>query len=778
MIGPDCCAGGIHGYGSLTSGICFVGIAPGRDEVRTGKPFTGQSGKLLDAILETHGIPRTDVYCTNLICHWKDEPTLAEIAICSGRLKRELELVQPKILVALGALATKSLFGMQLSKARGAVINLPNGMYGLSTYHPAACLHKDFNNPDQAINAAYDLVRDLGKLPNIMQGYYAEFEKPTYTLVSDLDVANQVLANMEGPITVDIETSFDKEYENEHPFDHDITCIGIGNNSATAYVLIEAAISPDLVWPDDVSYVFHNGVFDTIEIKRHLNKWLPIGGDTMLASYACDERSIRGLHKLKPLAREFCGADFYEEDEHKTVDAALYQYNANDVVYTHRLDTHLRDWMDREDTFKLYEGLLLPAANMLARSQYRGIYVNPTAVKDLEVEFGYQYLLVQKQIKDLAASLGIPNFNVNSPQQIKAMFASQGIVLASTAKAILDDLDHPFAALIRKFRTLYRLLRVYLLDVEKQIKYDGRVHPHAFLTGTVTGRLTYKDPPMQTLPKPKTVRELGVIRRIFTATNSDYGLMELDYAQIEGFIGAYLSEDDVLMADLLSADWHTATTESLFGVTQADVDSATWAHYRDAGKHINYGSMYRETAHGLTRKPPIGTGFDKATNQALLNKWYARYTKFGLWCKEQERLARDVGEIVTPFGRKRRFPLIVNEHQLRQSVNAPIQSVAGDYTLTSAIKLEPILHKLDTHLLFIEHDALYLEYNKSNEREVAQIAKQVMETPPMQGMPSVRVETAIGDNLAEMIPWCSNCMIVMLPIRDGKFQCSSCGDMK
>lgn len=751
MIGPKCCTNGICGYGK-PGGIVFVGIAPGRNEIKIGKPLVGPSGKLLDALLAAYDIKREDTYATNLICWYKDDPTPEEIKVCAPRLQRELNIVKPKVIVALDALACQALFGMKLGKARGAVIRMPNGVYGLATWHPAACLHRD--NSDLQINASYDLSRDFGKLNPILNGDYDSLQEPSYTIITNPEEAQSLLDRIpqDTPVALDIETKYDKESDKSHPFSDAITCIGIGWTADHAYVLTPSAYEQaKLKWPTTVKYVFHNGSFDTQEIAKHLNVWLPIGEDTMLQSYSCDERSVRGLHKLKPLSREFVGADFYEVEEHHDTLEHLYEYNAKDVCYTWRLHQHLREWQANEQTILLYRNVMLPAQEMLARSQYRGIYIDPQAIEELELTLGREFLRTHLELQTMAKASGHLTLNVNSPMQIKAMMLTQGYSLASTNKAtlnnLLDNEEVPFLRKLLRYRMLHKLINTYLFNVQACIMYDGRVHPHAFLTGTNTGRLTYKDPPMQTLPKPKTVGELGVIRKIFAATNPDYVLLEFDYAQIEAWVAAYLSEDNTLLTDLQSGNWHTLVTMDVFKIDKNDPE---WPFYYDAGKHLNYGCLYEESPEGLTRRPPIGMGCDLATARQYHSRWHQRYHVFDEWRARVKWEAQHKGFITTPFGFKRRFPFIVNQHQLRQAVNAPIQSTANHYTVSSAIKLWPKLEKLDTHLLFLEHDAIYYEAPRANLEEVVGLIQSVMESPPLHGLPSIKVEGDMGPNLAEM----------------------------
>lgn len=765
--GPQCCSHptSITGYGPPNAKVMAIGIAPGKHEALTSKrPLTGPSGKLFDALLrDVAQIDRNDVYCTNTICWWNDKPSKAEIEVCHARLLNEIELINPKLVLLLGKIACESYLNIPFAKARGAIIRHTVGnttRLVLVSNHPAAAYYSD--NKEDQINSAYNLIRDISKLTDLPSDSDSRWSPITYTLI-DTPQAGQLLFDIldERACTValDIETIYDKESDQFHPFSSEITCIGIGYEEDHAYVLTPSSFT-DLKWPKYVRWLYHNGVYDTQQIAKHLNTWLPISEDTLLQSYTLDERNVRGLHKLKHLAREFVGADFYEEDEHhidptdSTSYDKLYSYNARDVCYTYRLHQRLTERQQEEDVQDVYHKILLPAQEMLARSQFRGIYINPQNVQHIEATFGVEYIKLDRELKRMSNDLGFPDLNVRSPLQLKAMLHAQGFNVANTNKYTMQDLvdaDNPFVTKLMRHRMLGNLITKYLHQVLEQVQYDGRVHPHAFLFGTVTGRLTYKDPVMNTLPKPKTVKDLGSIRSIFSATSSDYTLLEVDYAQIEAWLGAYFSQDPTLLADLQSGNWHTRTTEDVFKIKKQDVSRHTWEFYYDGGKHLNYGCMFGEGPEGLTRKPPIGMGCTLQIAKEYHTRWYQRYHVYADYQRRQKKRARDEAELITPFGRKRRFPIIVNDHQERQAINYEIQSTASDYTLTSAIKLWPKLEKLDTHLLFVEHDAIYYEVNKQHLEEAVHLIKSVMEAPPLPDLPSIKVEMDCGPNLAELV---------------------------
>ncbi|POF34772.1 uracil-DNA glycosylase [Roseibium marinum] len=134
--------------GNPQAKLMFVGEAPGRDEDLQGKPFVGRSGQLLDRMLAAIGIDRTAVYIANVV-PWRPPgnrtPTPQETEICKPFIKRQVELVNPDVLVFLGAASAKTLLGVQdgIRKMRGRWMTYPgNGreIAAIATYHPAYLL--------------------------------------------------------------------------------------------------------------------------------------------------------------------------------------------------------------------------------------------------------------------------------------------------------------------------------------------------------------------------------------------------------------------------------------------------------------------------------------------------------------------------------------------------------------------------------------------------------------------------------------------------------------
>jgi DNA polymerase len=140
----------VFGVGSLDAQLMFVGEAPGADEDEQGEPFVGKAGQLLTKIISATGLSRSDVYIANILKCRPDtpgetsgnrKPTPEEMATCIPYLHEQIDLIRPKVIVALGATAVEGLLGktVGITKLRGNWQTY-RGTPLMPTYHPAYLL--------------------------------------------------------------------------------------------------------------------------------------------------------------------------------------------------------------------------------------------------------------------------------------------------------------------------------------------------------------------------------------------------------------------------------------------------------------------------------------------------------------------------------------------------------------------------------------------------------------------------------------------------------------
>jgi uracil-DNA glycosylase len=163
----------VPGSGSINRKIILIGEAPGKNEDETGSPFVGSAGKILDQALIDARIERKEIYITNVVkCRPPNNrvPTDEEIRICTNQyLKKEIDIVSPKIICILGATALKSLLGLKsMTPYRGKIVKRPPLKYFI-TYHPAATI---YNNKLKQI-----FFEDIQKLAKIVNAQDQKIDK-------------------------------------------------------------------------------------------------------------------------------------------------------------------------------------------------------------------------------------------------------------------------------------------------------------------------------------------------------------------------------------------------------------------------------------------------------------------------------------------------------------------------------------------------------------------------------------------------------------------------
>ena len=153
----------VFGCGNPNAKLMCIGEAPGYEEDKQGEPFVGPAGELLNKILDAIGFRREEVYIANVIkCRPPNnrDPEVNEIVSCFGYLQKQIELIKPALILALGKIAAQSLLGTDnsLAKLRTSANNF-SGIPVVVTYHPAALLRNQ-----QWKHAAWEDVKKLRRM--------------------------------------------------------------------------------------------------------------------------------------------------------------------------------------------------------------------------------------------------------------------------------------------------------------------------------------------------------------------------------------------------------------------------------------------------------------------------------------------------------------------------------------------------------------------------------------------------------------------------------------
>ena len=161
----------VFGAGDPHGRVMLVGEQPGDEEDRKGLPFVGPAGRLLDRALEAAGIEREHLYVTNAVKHFKWQlrgkrrlhktPAQREIEACHQWLEREVKVIQPHVIVALGSTAAKAVISkdFKVSVQRGQLVRSALAPYVFATFHPSALLR--LREAEERETAFRQLVEDL-----------------------------------------------------------------------------------------------------------------------------------------------------------------------------------------------------------------------------------------------------------------------------------------------------------------------------------------------------------------------------------------------------------------------------------------------------------------------------------------------------------------------------------------------------------------------------------------------------------------------------------------
>jgi DNA polymerase-1 len=503
----------------------------------------------------------------------------------------------------------------------------------------------------------------------------------------------------------------------------------------------------------NVVFVAHNGKFDNKFLRKILGYSPRLDFDTMLASYALDER--QGIHSLEEVAKRYLAVDEWKTIDYKTTDMeAFYKYAATDTYVTYLLYETLSAELEKEPTLKnLFYNILMPGSHVLEELEYNGIKIDIDLCQKLIEEH-------EAQIADIVSKLqqitGNPDFNPNSnPQVVDFLYNKLKLEPINKEKnadknVLMHYKDIEFCSLLLQYRKLSKTLSTYLKPIlEKALKDpEHRLHTNFNLHRTVTGRLSSSEPNLQNITRGSTLRGLFI-------TKPEYKLIQADFSQAELRTLAALSGDKYLIEVYQQdRDLHSEAAAELFG------ENYTKEH-RTLCKRINFGVAYGMTANALladeTLKQELSFELTEQFANEVINKIKKRMPVATKWLENQGIIAYQKGYIETIFGRRRRFPYITTENYKtisRQACNFPIQSTASDLTLLSLIELNKRLKQGNymAQIVLTVHDSILIECHHTQVEEVRKLVEEVMIEVPARYIKEVpfKADSSVGDNWGEL----------------------------
>jgi DNA polymerase I-like protein with 3'-5' exonuclease and polymerase domains len=304
----------------------------------------------------------------------------------------------------------------------------------------------------------------------------------------------------------------------------------------------------------------------------------------------------------------------------------------------------------------------------------------------------------------------------------------------------LKDKDETgFIETLLKYREITKLYSTYIVGIRDILNPDDTLHGSFLIHGTVTGRLSSRNPNLQNMPRDTTAKD---IKYMFVCPKGKV-MMQLDYSQAELRVVAGWSQDKQMLEWFrVGHDIHLATACKKYKISYEDAykiysneddpNYKTWKVRRKQAKTIGFGVLYQQGPNHL--KESLSTPDHKATKEEaieFLDEWFDTFPRIRKFVKKQQKFAEEHGYVVSPFGRKRRLPEARNKREqgkyakaLRDAVNAPIQGTASDFALFSSILIrEQIMQgKLPSSIEQIGtiHDSLmfYLDPRDMNDEVV------------------------------------------------------------
>ncbi|MDR0722572.1 MAG: DNA polymerase I [Treponema sp.] len=513
-------------------------------------------------------------------------------------------------------------------------------------------------------------------------------------------------------------------------------------------------IAPLLADPA-MTIIAHNAKYD-YEVSRGwgIPRWQCRIWDTMVAAWIMyPERKNYSLDSLgifyfgyHPLSYK----DVVPKDstfDKVPLETAI-RYAAEDADLCMRLRLLLEPMLQHHAaSLRLFGELEMPLLPILAEMEGAGIQIKKEVLRAYGLELSTELQQIQGETYKLVGH----EFNLASPKQLQEVLFTERKLKPgkktktgySTDVEVLEELarEDPVPACILRHRTLAKLKSTYVDTLADMADTESRLHTSFIQTGTVTGRLSSRDPNLQNIP----IRdEAG--RRIREAFIAGPGkvLISADYNQIELVVLAHLSEDANLIAAFKAGkDVHAQTAALIFGVDEAQVQG----DQRRIAKTINFGVMYGMSAFRLANS----LGISRSHAAAFIDTYFKTYAGIRDFIDELITKAEESGYATTILGRRRAIPAINSRNKTekagaeREAVNTPIQGSAADIVKTAMVRLDQRLtaENSPARMLLQVHDELILEVPQDHAAETVQLVRQEMETAITLTVP-LRVSVEIG----------------------------------
>lgn len=442
-----------------------------------------------------------------------------------------------------------------------------------------------------------------------------------------------------------------------------------GHNLKSCYYALISMGAASLAQGNDT--IFRTG-FDT-EVAEYIL-------EPQKRSYEMSQLALEYFHEKFPsdeeIAEETSAIDLFGRELEKQESLGL-----KILSLSSRLSLVQSQRLGAEKLVSVCTQIEFPLIEVLADMEHTGIRVDAEALEEIGIFLREKI----QQITDVIYTAAGSEFNINSPKQLGAvLFDDLGLPPGKKTKSgystnaeELERLakDYPIAANILEFRMLTKLNGTYVDGMLPLISSEGRIHAHFQQTVTMTGRLSCTEPNLQNIPVRQ---ELGrILRKAFTASDSNHILVGADYSQIELRIMAHLSQDPALIKAFKdNQDIHSTTAARVFDIPQDEVTPLM----RSRAKAVNFGVIYGISAFGLASDLKIS----RAEAQKYIDDYFKKHPKVKEYMERMMAECRKNGFATTMYGRRRKISEIHASNRItrqlgeRLAMNTPVQGTAAD----------------------------------------------------------------------------------------------------
>lgn len=514
---------------------------------------------------------------------------------------------------------------------------------------------------------------------------------------------------------------------------HTCKLLGIAQN-------VDGKISygTDLEIPAKSFIVGHNYKYDQIVLSRHGFNPPSINFDTLVAYYLLH---IDKPKKLETVVKEVFGVDKEDlvqtynkstgekrvnlpDDWYDHIDKGLLaEYSMQDVLWIGKLYEHLKkELSERPELEKWFYEIEMPLLDILFKMETKGVKVNRLKLQALSDELTLQIKDLEKRLIHLA---GIPNFNLNSPLQLRELLFKKFKLPVtdktakgepSTDKATIKELSkkHPHAFLdsFVKYKEYSKIQSTYTTTLIEKLDNNDRMHTSYNQALTNTRRFSSDSPNLQNIP---TRSELGKKIKECFVPEAGYNFLIADYSQLEPRILAHLSEDKWLIERFIN-------NEDIYNYTTELVKNAGFKEFsRDKSKILFLALMYGKSAYGLASdwhcseqeaQSIIDAVFSKLQGvRGYIDQIQQTTFKTGGWLKSIAGLPLYVGN---PHSNNKWECAEVD----RKAINYPIQSSSQDILKKAIVNIYQGSDNLFYPVLMV-HDELVYEMGFFDGKEVS-----------------------------------------------------------